>query len=188
MENDGCIRQALALRISWLQGLYLLYQQDNCIWVVCLLVITIIPINQGGRGGLVCFPHCCLVLYNFSFCSLFYSSVNIATSNLWSFGRLEPIVLNYVWFGWLNPIISNRIYFDRTKFIFTWIDLFWHYLIWPFRFASFDLFKLDWIWFVLYFKIFWVKLDWPYQINPTMNGGGRSVLIWGQRCRILLGD
>ena len=24
------------------------------------------------------------------------------------------------------------------------------------------------------------------QINPTMNGGGRSVLIWGQTCSTLL--
>ena len=26
------------------------------------------------------------------------------------------------------------------------------------------------------------------QINPTMNGGGRSVLIWGQTCITMLGD
>ena len=26
------------------------------------------------------------------------------------------------------------------------------------------------------------------QINPTMNGGGRSVLIWGRMCRTLLVD
>ena len=26
------------------------------------------------------------------------------------------------------------------------------------------------------------------RINPTMTGGGRSVLIWGRTCRTLLGD
>ena len=33
-----------------------------------------------------------------------------------------------------------------------------------------------------------MKKDWGYRFNPTMNGRGRSVLIWGKTCRTLLGD
>ena len=33
-----------------------------------------------------------------------------------------------------------------------------------------------------------MKQDRGYRINPTMNGEGRLVLIWGQTCRMLLGD
>ena len=33
-----------------------------------------------------------------------------------------------------------------------------------------------------------MKQDWGDQINPTMNGGGRSVLIWGWTYRTLLVD
>ena len=33
-----------------------------------------------------------------------------------------------------------------------------------------------------------MKQDLGDQINPTMNGGGRLVLIWGRTCRTLLGD
>ena len=38
---------------------------------------------------------------------------------------------------------------------------------------------------------YWInvmKQDWGDQISPTMTGRGHSVLIWGQRCRTLLGD
>ena len=31
-----------------------------------------------------------------------------------------------------------------------------------------------------------MKQDWGDQIDPTINGRGRSVLIWGQTCRTLL--
>ena len=33
-----------------------------------------------------------------------------------------------------------------------------------------------------------LKQDWGYRINPTMSNRGRSVLIWGRKCRTLLGD
>ena len=33
-----------------------------------------------------------------------------------------------------------------------------------------------------------MKQYWGDQINPTMNGGGRSVLIWGRICITMLGD
>ena len=33
-----------------------------------------------------------------------------------------------------------------------------------------------------------MKQDWGDRINPTMNGRGRSVLIWGRTCITLLGD
>ena len=38
---------------------------------------------------------------------------------------------------------------------------------------------------------YWInvmKQDRGDQINPTMTGGGRSVLIWGRMCRTLLAD
>ena len=37
----------------------------------------------------------------------------------------------------------------------------------------------------------WINVmnqDWGDRINPTMNGRGRSVLIWGWTCRTMLGD
>ena len=33
-----------------------------------------------------------------------------------------------------------------------------------------------------------MKQDRGDRINPTLNGGGCSVLIWGRTCRMLLGD
>ena len=33
-----------------------------------------------------------------------------------------------------------------------------------------------------------MKQDREDRINPTVNGRGRSVLIWGRTCRMLLGD
>ena len=33
-----------------------------------------------------------------------------------------------------------------------------------------------------------IKQDWGDRISPTINDGGRSVLIWGRTCRTLLGD
>ena len=33
-----------------------------------------------------------------------------------------------------------------------------------------------------------MKQDLGDQINPSMKGGGRSILIWGRTCRTLLVD